>query len=98
MNFIFGDEFEVGAGSAAGLIGPENFLCPQGLSGYAFGEERIHGARLALFDSIANPELTVFQQPDETASETQEATGANDEGLQKLIEIGAGTELGRDLK
>ncbi len=42
--------------------------------------------------------LSVFQQGDEATAEAEKIGGANHESLQKMIEIAAGAEFGRNLQ
>ena len=73
-------------------------MATQGLGGHALGKQCFHPPRLALFDPVANPELVVFQQRDEAAPEAQKIGGAHHKRLQKMLQIAAGTEFGRNLQ
>ena len=49
-------------------------------------------------DGIAHVELPVFEQGNKATAETEEISGADHESLQKMLEVAAGAEFGRDLK
>ena len=49
-------------------------------------------------NSIAHAELAVFEQSDEAPAIAEKIGGAHHERLQKMFEVAAGTELGRDLE
>ena len=93
-----GDLATVGVGHRAGVVGRENFLGPQGLSGDALGKRDLHSLGRTFFRTVANAEYVIFEQCNKAASETQEIRSPNHEGLQELFEIAAAVELGGDLK
>ena len=77
-------------GQLSEIVGPEDFFGAQRTGGDALRENGIDTARLALGDGIANVELSVFQQRDETAAIAEKIGGTDNEGLQKMFEIAAG--------
>src|ERR1051325_8959212 len=98
LHLVFADYIQIGSGSATGLVGPENFLCPQCFGGDAFGEDNLAPARFTARDSVTHQKLITFQQSDETPAVTQELGGTGDEGLKKMFEILARAQFGGDLE
>ncbi len=98
MHLVLGDDLEVGAGSSAGFIGPENFLGAQGRRCDAFREEIVGRPWLAFFDGKANLKVILFMKCDKAAAVAQKTCRSNDKCLEELIKIIAGIQLRRNLK
>ena len=98
LGLVLSDDLQIRAGQLPDIVRGENFLCSQGASGNSLRENGIHAPRLASFNPVPNPELAVFEQSDEAPAIGEKVCGAHYESLQKMFEVAAGAEFGRNFE
>lgn len=98
LHVVPGDGVEVGAGSLGGVVSRENFFRTQGPSGDPLGKHDLRALGDTFLHAVANAEHIIFEQGDKAASEPEKIRCTNHEGLQELLQVSAGIQLGRDLK
>src|SRR5262249_22903785 len=98
LDLEFCNRFQVGPGELANVVIPEDFLRQKRAGGNAFREGQVDVASCTFLSPEPDPEGSVFEQTDETASETQKVGSPDDEGLEELFQIADRGEFGGDLK